>query len=51
MCFIPPIGFRCVVSVGLAAMNRRNPSFRVRFAHPIWCPDTAADVLTDHGDL
>ena len=36
-----------VISVGFAAINRRNSSFRERFARAMRCPDRTPDVLTD----
>jgi hypothetical protein len=41
------IEFAFVLAVGLAAMNRREPSFTVGLACAIWCANTAPDVLTD----
>ncbi|EMA55370.1 hypothetical protein C451_05388 [Halococcus thailandensis JCM 13552] len=45
-CFSITVEFALVFAVGLAAMNRRNPSFGVVFARLVRSPDTTADVLT-----
>ena len=49
MSFTAAIEFWRVVAVGFAAMNRRNPSFRIRFACVVRCIPVTADVLTDLG--
>jgi hypothetical protein len=46
-CFSVAVEFALVFVVGLAAMNRREPSFTVVFACLVRSPDTTTDVLTD----
>jgi hypothetical protein len=48
-CFSVAVEFGLVFAVGLAAMNRREPSFGVVFACSVGSSDAAADVLTDLG--
>jgi hypothetical protein len=46
-CFSITVELALVFAVGLAAMNRRNPSFGVVLACLVRSSDTTADVLTD----
>jgi len=45
--FSVAVEFAIVLTIGLAAMNRREPSLTVGLPRSVWRADTAPDVLTD----